>query len=290
MSRPPVTASRYGVVVPVDSPLRTARRIPRGLPFAMRHSRARFALLFLIMVAVVEIGLWITTPPAERADMFGTVWVHGLIGGIFFLAWLVAVVRGPTFALDGNGVWVALRGWPRRLVVWTPWEQVARVVEARHQWHRAVGLVLRQPALLSRESLGRNVGSITQASRKHYGADLSASLTLADAGAPAVAHALARFAPGAVEVRMVTSADTRANSPARWAGRIAVTVGWVVLFLFLLPALVLSATGYPLDSLPGLLVPFTSAGVGTATLPRVITAYERFVHRGRPPTDDVRSP
>jgi hypothetical protein len=242
------------------------------------------------MVAVVEIGLWFTTAPAQRADMFGTVWVHGLIAGIFFLAWLVAVVRGPTFALDGGGVWMALRGWPRSLVVWLPWDEVVRVVEARHQWHRAVGLVVRDPALLSRESLGRNIGYNILNSRKHYGADLSATLTLADAGAPAVAAALARFAPPAVDVRMTTSADPRPNTPARWAGRIAVTAGWVVLFLFGLPALVLAAIGSPLNSVPGLLVPFVSAGVGTATLPRVLTAYERFVHRGRPPADDVRSP
>jgi hypothetical protein len=256
----------------------------------MRHSLGKFALLFLIMVAVVEIGLWFTTAPAERADMFGTVWVHGLIGGIFFLAWLVAVVRGPIFALDGDGVWVALRGWPRSLVVRIAWAEVVRVVEGRHQWHRAVGLVLREPALLSREYLGRNIGYNILSSRKHYGADLSASLTLADAGAPAVAGALARLAPPGVEVRMATSADPRPNTPARWIGRIAVTVGWVVLFLFLLPALVLGATGSPLNSVPGLLVPFVSAGVGTATLPRVLTAYERFVHGGPPPADDVRSP
>jgi 4-amino-4-deoxy-L-arabinose transferase-like glycosyltransferase len=256
----------------------------------MRHSRAKFALLFLVMVAVVEIGLWFTTPPADRADMFGTAWVHGLIVGIFFLAWLVAVVRGPTFALAGDGVWVALRGWPRSLALWLPWTEIARVVEARHQWHRAVGLVVREPALLTRESLGRNIGYNVMAARRDYGTDLSASLTLADAGAPAVAGALARFAPPTVDVRMTTSADPRPNSPARWVGRIAVTAGWVVLFLFLLPAVVLGAIGSPLNSVPGLLVPFVSAGVGTATLPRVLTAYERFVQRGRPPADDVRSP
>jgi hypothetical protein len=281
--------SRYGVVVPTDRPLRTARRIPRGLPFAMRHSRAKFALLFLIMTAVVEVGVWATTEPAERADMFATVWVHGMIGGIFLLAWLVAVARGPTFALDEHAVWVALRGWPRSLVVCVPWDQVVRVVEARHQWHSVVGLVLREPGLLSRESLGHNIGSIVQAARRNYGADLSASLTLADATAGEVADALARFAPAGLEVRLPSASSPRANTPARWVGRIAVTVVWVVLFLFLLPLLVLAATGGELDSVAGLLIAFTSATVGTATLPKVLTTYERIVHGGRrPPGDDIR--
>jgi hypothetical protein len=263
------------------STVSTARRIPRGLPFVVRHSPTKFALLFIILTGIVEIGLWFQTAPDERADMFGTIWVHGFVVGIFFLAWLVCVVRGPTFALDDGGVWVALRGWPRRLVLRVPWEHVARVVEARHQWHSVIGVVLRDPSHLRREALGRKIDRIVGMARQHYGADLAASLTLANTSSAAVARALRRWAPPDVDWHMSADADDAADTALGWASRITVTVGWVVLFLFAIPWALLAAIGSGFNSLPGLLIAFTSATIGTATLPKALNAYERFVHRGQ---------
>ena len=183
--------------------------------------------------------------------------------------------------IDAGGVWVALRGWPRALVLWVPWPQVARVVQSRFQWHSAVGVALRDPTLLHRDAVGRNVDSLVEASRKHYGTDLSASLTLSDSSPGRVAHALERLAPTGVEWHLATGAAPRAGRAGRWIGRITVTVSWVVLFLFVLPLVTMTLLGAELDSVPGLLATFASVTVGTATLPKVLSVYEGVLARRR---------
>ena len=242
----------------------------------MRHSVARLGILLFLAAAVTELGLFIVTDPAERADLFGTVWVHALIVGIFGLIWLVGLLGGPTLALDDKAVWVALRPWPRRLVVRVPWEDVAGIVEVRHQWLSAVGVTLHDPKLLRREHLGRNVDSIVENSRRHFGTDLTASLTLSNATSARIARALAHLAPAGVPWRMAPPSPARGGT-VRWLGRITVIVSWVVLFLFVLPLIALDLLHAKLDSVQGSLATFVSATIGGVTLPKVLSRYERLI-------------
>jgi hypothetical protein len=270
-----------------------AKRVPAKLPFVMRTSKAKAALMLLVVGVVVEPVLAVVVAVDDPAEELGFWPKQVILVALLVLCWFVLSFRKPTFGLDGTGVWVQLASQSKTYTVFVPWSEIARVEQVRNQWQTSLGLSLRDPSVLEPErlkgALSRRailaVGATCgEAEKTHPPCHLHVSLTTANRSVAEVGQSLSRYAPPHVQRHL--ELDPAGLSPgdkaARAVGRVVLGVAWIGLFLAGISALVWALFDVGPDTVAGKIVAFASASAGGATLSWAYGRYERFLARRAP--------
>ncbi|MEV0134343.1 hypothetical protein AB0H83_38520 [Dactylosporangium sp. NPDC050688] len=119
------------------------RRIPEDLPFVVRRSTGKVALLYgaiyfmcwVLVTVQVAVSLLTDSPDSTGGDTVAAVAV-GVCGLVVFGAMVAITVRlvvgnGPVLALDHAGLWVKNSTGMFARAVWLPWESVEQVRRRR---------------------------------------------------------------------------------------------------------------------------------------------------------------
>ncbi|MEV0648609.1 hypothetical protein AB0I28_25440 [Phytomonospora sp. NPDC050363] len=185
----------------VPRPFQIAKRIPEDLPFVLRPSKGRTALIqggsmsvallpFLCCIGVLTSGAGIMdTPSILLALLLPLV----LLAPLFLLVWLLAVLGGPTLAADEHGLWIRARKMPVK-AIWLPWESIARIYTRRWMLDRAVCVQPHDPAAGSGTGIWAAMDQ--GMAQTLLGSKFNASATLGDKREPEILAALAHFSRG----------------------------------------------------------------------------------------------
>lgn len=186
----------------VPRPFQIAKRIPGDLPFVVRPSKGRTALVqggamavgLLPLLCCVGLGLSANTGIADSpAIVLAFLLPLAVFLPMFLLIWLMAVLGGPTLAADQHGLWIRARKMPVK-AIWLPWEAIARIYVRRWMLDRAVCVQPHDP--------GAGAGTGIWAAMDQgmgqalLGAKFNASATLGDKREAEIMNALAHFSRG----------------------------------------------------------------------------------------------
>ncbi|HEY1180483.1 MAG TPA: hypothetical protein VGF17_30370 [Phytomonospora sp.] len=197
---PPGQYPSSGFTVP--RPFQFAKRIPGDLPFVVRPSKGRTALVqggamavgLLPLLCCVGIGLSADTGIGDSpAIVLAFLLPLLFLVPLFLFIWLMAVLGGPTLAADQHGLWIRARKMPVK-AIWLPWESIARIYTRRWMLDRAVCVQPHDPSAGS----GTGVWAAMDQGMAQalLGSKFNASTVLGDKREPEIMAALAHFARG----------------------------------------------------------------------------------------------
>ncbi|MEV6932390.1 hypothetical protein AB0M46_48955 [Dactylosporangium sp. NPDC051485] len=173
---------------PAPPPAATATRIPDNVPFLVRPSVLRRALVFvpLVVALLFVIGcpaaLTLTADGPEHTSGDIVLLVAGMsclvvtFGTALALHLIAHTAGGPILGVSPAGVWVRRVGL-RRSVTWLPWEQVAEIHRGRRLLEKVVSV------------------------RPRTGERHTATLTFADRSEDEILAALREFSGGRAQLR-----------------------------------------------------------------------------------------
>lgn len=276
--------------------LQIGKRIPASVPFTMRTSKAKAALLMLGVAVIVEpVFVAITLFDPEMIEALGFGGAQVVVVALLVLCWLVLAFRRATFGLSDAGVWIRL-GTSAHLVHLS-WTEIVRVEPVRFFLLTSLGFTLRDPHLLDEAEVrkvasGRAVKAMGEATKQASGttpvSHLHVWLSTANRSVPEVARAFARFAPAGVEWHLPTDVAERGRA-AKMAGRILLAIGWIAVFTVGISALAWVLFDAGPDTAAGKIIAFASAAAGGATMTWAFRQYERILEDA-PSTSDNRPP
>ncbi|SNT65286.1 hypothetical protein SAMN05421812_12154 [Asanoa hainanensis] len=186
-----------GYELPLDQPTAAPRRIPAGQPFELSLNLVRLGLYWVGAMVVVGglqvllIGDYLLLPVALAA-------LPALL--ILFVYLATNARRGPTLAINPEGIWVSLRvrGFvrlgPQFTAVFVPWAAIDRIYVRRVALDKRICVAPRNPREFHLRSYP-NV-DVFDVLQRFYGTPLHASLTFGDRPADSVLETITRYAAG----------------------------------------------------------------------------------------------
>jgi hypothetical protein len=182
-----------------------ARRIPDNLPFVVRPSAVKRALVMLpfVLVVLLVVGCPATLvltaggPQHTSGDVVALVALVGcltvVLVGVLALQIFLVTSGGPVLAATPAGLWIKTRP-TRGQAVWLPWEGIAEIRRRRWVLEKLLVVQPRDPRLHG--SLGAFTAMDSALLKLFYGSGFTATLNFADRSEDEILAALRQLSAG----------------------------------------------------------------------------------------------
>ncbi|KKK02319.1 hypothetical protein [Micromonospora sp. HK10] len=181
----------------------TARRIPEDLPFVLRHSVGKRALLFGVLILLIglmlgcPLGAAVSGGEADRLVLLAVpafMLLFALLLG--FQLWMITS-GGPVLAVGPHGLWIKTRP-TRGQAIWLPWAAIEHIYPRRWALERMLCVKPRDPRVAS--GLGAFTALDSGLQQAFYGTGFTATINFADRPEEEIMRAVAGYAAGRCRV------------------------------------------------------------------------------------------